>query len=374
MNTGRVFPPSEASLVRRVWLVIPVIALGFALACGPAGCDRHASASSVEGPQLLRTIDVLGEVGTSPGQFVYPRCLDVDSGGSLWVIDKSARVQRLDPKTGRSTALWTMPEHLQGKPCGVTIGPPPAGFEHAEVVYVPDTHCHRVQVYLAPGSMDSPPTLLASVGSYGEEDGQFIYPTDVAILPTADGKHAERIYVSEYGDNDRVSVFDGSMKFLFAFGEMGSSAGPEVQFNRPQSLAIDPGARELYITDACNHRIGVFGLDGDLKRWIGGPESAGPGPEQLCYPYGIALLGDGTALVSEYGNSRVRHLDLSTGERLGLFGQPGNERGQLATPWGVAIMGKTAYVLDSGNARIQSFPAPAKRRRVSQAGDPGVHG
>jgi DNA-binding beta-propeller fold protein YncE len=361
-------------LVRRVWTIIPASALAAAAVCGGSGCDRDVSDSEVAGPQPLKTIAVHGEVGTSPGQFVYPRCLDVDSGGSLWVIDKSARVQRIDPGTGRATALWTMPDHAQGKPCGITLGPPPAGVSKAEAVYIADTHYHRVQVYSMPAAVGVAPELLASFGSYGEGDGQFIYLTDVAILPSADGRHAERIYVSEYGDNDRVSVFDGSTKFLFSFGEFGGGAGPGAEFNRPQSLAIDSQRRELYVADACNHRIGVFDLDGGLKRWIGSPETAGPGPEQICYPYGIALLGDGTALVSEYGNSRVRHLDLSTGERLDLMGQPGNGKGQLATPWAVAIMGRTGYILDSGNARIQSFPAPAKRRRVSQMQIPGVNG
>lgn len=358
--------------VRRVWLVIPCALLAGA---GLSGCDRDASASSVDAPRALRTSGVIGEVGTSPGQFVYPRALDSD-GDSLWVIDKSARVQRLDPKTGRCTGLWTMPDHAQGKPCGITIGPPPPGFDYPEVVYIPDTHYHRIQIYAPPSisDMDGKPTLLASFGSYGEGSGEFIYPTDVAVLPTPDGKHAERIYVSEYGDNDRISVFDGAFKPLFSFGEMGSGAGPAPEFNRPQSIAIDAERRELYVADACNHRVGVFGLDGELRRWLGSPEMAGSAPEQLCYPYGIHALGDGTALVSEYGNHRVRHLDLATGERLGLFGEPGSGEGQVSTPWGITVIGRTAYVLDSGNARIQGFPAPARRRPMAHADAPGVHG
>ena len=157
---------------------------------------------------------------------------------------------------------------------------------------------------------------------------------------------------------------------------MGHGPGPEAEFNRPQSIAIDPLRGELYVADACNHRIGVFGLDGELRRWFGSPEMAGSAPEQLCYPYGIELLGDGSALVSEYGNHRVRHLDLGTGELLGLFGEPGSDKGQISTPWGITVIGKTAYVLDSGNTRIQAFPAPARTRRASspRADDGGVHG
>src|SRR2546423_1001204 len=78
----------------------------------------------------------------------------------------------------------------------------------------------------------------------------------------------ERIYVSEYGGNDRVSVFDKEHKFLVSFGRPGSGdqADP-VEFNRPQSIGVDQKRGRLVITDAVNHRVGVFTLDGKLVRW-----------------------------------------------------------------------------------------------------------
>jgi sugar lactone lactonase YvrE len=336
--------------------------LAAAAMCSLGGCGGDSAGPGTAG-QPLRTTAILGEIGNSPGQFVMPRALDSE-GGDLWVIDKSARVQRLDPATGRCTALWTMPDYLRGKPTGITVGPAPVGIEKGPVLYVADTHSHRVMIYRPPASVEEPPQLLGSFGSYGEGPGEFIYLTDVAIVPSVDGRHAERIYVSEYGGNDRISVYDGNLKFLFSFGELG--VGPE-QFNRPQSLAVDPQRRQLYVTDSSNHRIGVFTLEGKLVRWYGSPESSGAGPEQLCYPYGIALLGDGTALVTEYGNHRVRHMDMDSGETLGLFGVPGTGKGELSVPWAITVVGQTAYVLDSGNARIQAFPAPKRRRTAGTA-------
>jgi hypothetical protein len=41
-------------------------------------------------------------------------------------------------------------------------------------------------------------------------------------------------------------------------------------------------------------------------------------------------------------------------------------RGQLVTPWGISVMGDKAYVLDTGNARVQSFAVP-KGKKVIQA-------
>lgn len=323
-------------------------------------------------------IRVIGEVGKSPGQFVYPRCLDSD-GVSLWVIDKAARVQRLDLETGACLASWTMPEHVLGKPTGVTAGPGPGGVP---AIYVADTHYQRVVVYAIPQSIDEPARELARFGSYGRGPGQFIYPTDVAVLAGDDGS-VNRLYVSEYGGNDRVSVFDGSYRFLFSFGspdaeaeiviaggdEPGAEAPTpgEILFNRPQSLALDARRGRLIVADACAHRLGVFDLDGRLQRWIGSRGEVGRVPGQFNYPYGLALADDGTVLVAEFGNSRIQRIDPETGRSLGVYGVVGRGDGELLAPWAVAIAGSTAYVLDSGNNRVIAFPAPARRRLA--AGD-----
>ena len=358
-------------------------------------------------PAAFEAVVNFGEVGISPGQFSYPRCLDND-GVSLWVVDKSARVQRLDPTTGASLGGWRMPEWSAGKPTGVTVWKPTLSpteaptQEQDELVFVPDTHYHRVMVYRVPvaptpsgrmaaGGAATPSvstplgdgqsvayygdhigTLVAQFGSYGEQVGQFIYPTDVAILPTADGRHVERLFVSEYGGTDRITIWKpkdaatnpldgGEYEVVGSFGKFGSSATAEnVEFSRPQSIAVDSAASELIVTDACNHRIGRFTYTGELVAWIGGPENAGQGLGQMSYPYGLALVGDGTAFVAEFNNSRLQRFDLRTGRSLGIFGRRGRGPGEVMTPWGVTILGDKVYVLDSSNNRVQAFKLPKK--------------
>jgi hypothetical protein len=221
-----------------------------------------------------------------------------------------------------------------------------------------------------------------------------VWVTDVAVLPTPDGKAIARLYVSEYSGNDRISVWepdapvtkkallammgpaaDGAhtavpriaecpFHFKFSFGHYGSGASPDdVQFNRPQSMAIDLERRELIVTDACNHRLGRFTLDGKLIAWISGPDETGPEPGHFMYPYGLCLLEDGSALVAEFGGNRVQHVELPSGASLGIYGQAGRGEGQIAAPWGIAVLGKTAYVLDSGNNRVIGFEAPKVSRR-----------
>jgi NHL repeat len=304
-----------------------------------------------EGAAVSPTI-VFGETGDRPGQFFYPRAMDSDAEGNIWVVDKTARVQGFDARTGEPFAEWRMPNYQKGKPTGITIGP---GRDGQEVLYVADTHYHRVMVYSLPTEPGQSEELLGSFGSLGEEPGQFIYPTDVAVLADEETGKPSRIYVSEYGGNDRISVFDADFQFLFAFGSPGDGSAGEIEFNRPQSVEIDTEAGELVVTDSSNHRIGRFTLDGALVAWMGGfGQQAGA----FSYPYGLSLLGDGTALVAEFGNHRVQRIDLETGSSRGLYGQPGAGDGQLQNPWGVTTIDRNAYILDSGNNRIIGFRRP----------------
>ena len=305
-----------------------------ALAVVSGGCGVKSG-----GP--IEAVAELGEGGTQPGQFSYPRAMDADDS-TLYVIDKSARVQRLDVESGAVLARWRMPEYEFGKPTGVTLAPAPGG---RPALYVADTHYNRVMIYEVCEANEPP--LLASFGSHGDGDGQFRFPTDIAVLAGDDGA-VERIYVSEYGGNDRISVFDPSYNFLFSFGSFGSG---DDGFDRPQSIAIV--GSELLVNDACNHRLGRFTLDGELIAWFDGSDDLEHG--QFIYPYGLAPLPDGTVLVSEYGSSRVRRVDPVAGRTLAVWGEAGHGAGQLAHPWGVAAIGGTAYVLDSGHNRVLGF-------------------
>jgi len=313
----------------------------------------------------------IGEVGVSPGQFAFPRCLDSDHR-SLWVIDKAARVQRLDADSGRPISGWRMPEFAAGKPTGLCVFDP-TGKDEDEILFVPDTHYHRVMIYKpgADGSSENAP--IASFGAYGTGPGQFIYLTDVAVLPESDGRSIARLYVSEYGGHDRISIFEpdgaGSFRFVRAFGEFGDSADPKtIQFSRPQSMEIDPARKRLVVTDACNHRIGVFTLEGELIRWIPGASSLTADKTELHdhselfrYPYGLVLLRDGSALISEQGAARITRVDLDSGKLLERTGKPGRGDGELITPWGVTVHNEDAFALDSGNNRVLCFAAPLGR-------------
>jgi len=351
-----------------------------------AACSRHQDG------QPLKVKFSYGEVGSSPGQLSYPRCLDVDRSG-VWVIDKMARVQRLDANTGDPRGGWQMPEWKEGKPVGMTVWDPEGS--DGPLVFVADTHYFRIMVYdggsLAPGREgEGLGTLLTRFGEYGNGPGQFVFPTDIAIVPGPDGKSISRLYISEYQHNERINVYEADppvtrevllaaakggdlgpapspFKFKFAFGSQGeSSSADNIQFNRPQSLAVDLKRQELIVNDACNHRIGRFTFDGKLIAWINPDCRPGQAPGQFGYPYGLALLNDGTALIAEFGNHRIQRIDLASGASMGTWGQMGRHPGQLSSPWGVAVKGDLVYVLDSANNRVQVFDKPRGNALVTQ--------
>ncbi|MCF7958684.1 MAG: 6-bladed beta-propeller [Phycisphaerae bacterium] len=305
-------------LIRRTVLVIGVLSLAGLL----SGCDKEYESNL--SPEVHASI---GQTGRGQCEFLYPRAIDIASNGMIGIVDKAGRVQLLNPD-GSYRSEFSMPEIARGKPVGLA-------FHANGEIYLADTHYHRVIVFAQNGQK------IREFGSYGEQDGCFIFPTDVAFCP--DG----RIFVSEFGGHDRVSVFDKHEKFLYSFGTLGNGQG---EFSRPASLCVDPDRQRLYVADACNHRIAIYDYDGNLKDYIG---RCGTGTGQLRYPYDLAVFPDGKLLVCEYGNNRLQ-LFSPDGESLALYGQAGRQKGQLAYPWGVAIDSNgRAVVVDSGNNRIQ---------------------
>ena len=311
-TTHRFGPGAQWCVIRTLPLMLVIL---------PAGCGRKAGAGEP------RVIETFGRTGSGPGEFLYPRGIELDGDGSILVVDKTGRIQRLG-RDGSCLATIQMPQIEAGKPTGMSLHPDGR-------LFVADTHYHRVMIFARDGRQ------IGTFGQYGQEDGCFIYPTDVAFAP--DG----RIFVSEYGGNDRISVFSDENEFLCSFGSPGTGQG---QFSRPQALCVDETHSRLYVADACNHRIAVYDLGGHLLDYIG---SVGVGPGQLRYPYGLALRDDGNLVVCEYGNNRLQ-LFSPEGRSLGLYGEAGRQPGQLAYPWAVAVdPHRRAFVVDAGNNRIQ---------------------
>jgi DNA-binding beta-propeller fold protein YncE len=287
-----------------------------------SGCLNSSGPSAK--PEL-----VWGEQGLTPGALQKPRAMAVDAKDQIYLVDMTARIQVYDAD-GNYLRGWRTPENKNGRPTGLSIA-------KSGRVLVPDTHYYRVLVY----EPDGTPIEEANLGgTMGSGPGEFNWVTDV--VEDSSGN----LYVSEYGEADRIQKFSRDGEFLLQWGGTGEELG---QFRRPQSLAIDEHDR-IWVADSCNHRIQVFDSQGKLVRhW--GQEGSEPG--KLYYPYGIALDGKGHVYVCEYGNQRVQKFTLE-GKSLGSWGTQGRQPGQLHNPWAIALDNQGRLnVLDSSNHRVQ---------------------
>lgn len=150
-----------------------------------------------------------------------------------------------------------------------------------------------------------------------------------------------RTYVVDRG-NHRIVVEtpDGS----FAFGNKGSLDG---EFNQPTSICHDDNEREVFVVDTLNHRIQVFGENGDYLRQWGGPK-------WFRYPNGIAMSSDKLVYVCDTYNHRVLVFD-RLGDCIRTIGSIGDREGCFLYPNSLSIVKGILYVCDTQNGRIQLF-------------------
>lgn len=248
-----------------------------------------------------------------------PRAVGPLRDGGMMVLDTAGRVLDYGPDLALRTS-WHMPAWDVGRPEGICELPDGR-------LVVADTHYHRIVVFARGGA------VLATWGREGDAPGEFRWPVGVACDPQG------RIYISEYGGNDRIQRLAPDGTPQLAFGTFGSGPG---RLQRPQGLAWVAG--KVLVSDALNARVAVFSEDG---AWLG-EQAAGA----LTMPYGCSAAGDGLAL-ADYGAQRAVRLD-AAGAVVATWGEGGRGAGQLATPWAAAIdSAGRAWICDTGNRRVQ---------------------
>jgi tripartite motif-containing protein 71 len=146
---------------------------------------------------------------------------------------------------------------------------------------------------------EEPPTpvFVGKWGTPGSGDGEFKYPTGIAVAPNGD------VYVADTGNN-RVQYFTASGSFK---GKWGGQGGEDGQFESPSSIGVGPGGN-VYVADGGNSRIQYFTPAGSfLGKW----------DPELYYPDLLEVgPGNGNVYVSGYGDAiYVRSYD-RTGDYL----------------------------------------------------------
>ena len=187
---------------------------------------------------------------------------------------------------------------------------------------------------------------ISQFSSYGEAEGQLIWPSGIALDTQGN------VFVADQWLN-RISIFGRDGEFLDSWGQTGSGDG---ELDRPAGIVIrDEGT--LFLTDSRNHRIQVFSLGGQFRGKFG---SCGDGPGQLHLPWGIALDKEGQVFVADWQNDRIQQFTAG-GEWQASFGQSGSGVGQFHRPASVCVDDDgDIHVADCGNNRVQALTSDGR--------------
>lgn len=231
------------------------------------------------------TVDILGK-GEHTGLFSAPVGITLDGKGNIYVSD---------PKKNRVYSFTKDEKPL------ITIGddttlswPTGMAVDNAlKRLCVVNGKTHNIAVFDLDGK------YLFSIGKRGERDGEFNYPSDVAI----DSKG--NIVVAD-SMNARVQVFDHDGKFIRKFGQRGDRAG---DFQIIKGIAVSRND-DIYVVDGRADKVLVFNKDGEPLTSIGGTaavaESMKLNPGGFLIPQDIAIDKNDTIYVVDSMNRRFQ--------------------------------------------------------------------
>ncbi|TAL37362.1 MAG: hypothetical protein EPN98_03500 [Phenylobacterium sp.] len=161
-----------------------------------------------------------------------------------------------------------------------------------------------------------------------------------------------------------VAVFDAATgRFLREWG-----AGA---FAMPHGLSVD-AQDNVWLTDVALQQLFKFSPDGTLLMTLGERGVAGADAGHFNRPTDVAVLPDGSFLVSDgYRNTRVAKF-AADGRFLSQWGRPGRGEGQFNTPHAIAVDAKgQVYVADRQNDRVQVFDGEGRFLRQLKGPEAG---
>jgi NHL repeat-containing protein len=267
-----------------------------------------------------------GTFGSAPGQFSDPRGIAV-SGGFVYVVETvNRRVQRFS-LTGTSPTILIS----SGCNTGQLDYPYDITTDVGGNLYVTNTATicsggnDSFRKYSSSGS------LLLTVGTFGSGNGQFNFPTGIAVDTNGN------VFVCDR-NNNRVQKFNASGVYVGKVGGTAIGTG-NGQFNKPLSVSTDPSGN-VYVVDAVNHRIQKFS---NSLSYISQNSS-------FVAPIGVEVDPRANhVLVTDDFKIKVLNLDLTaTGDVCGGFGtgndQFGAPRGMALTSDGASVFTVDAYL------------------------------
>jgi uncharacterized protein (TIGR03663 family) len=290
--------------------------------------------------------NVIGTLGSEPGQFQKPRNLAVAADGTLYVADtENHRIQHIQTD-GTVLHMWgSFADSSKGAAPGGTFYEPWGIALGADgSVYVADTWNHRVQKFSPSGQ------FLTMWGTFGQAESPTAFWGPRGLAFDSQG----RLFVTDTG-NKRVVIFDVDGNYINQFGTVGMQAG---EFDEPVGIAISK-TDVVYIADTWNQRIQAFMGDsaGNYTPLIAWDITGWYGQSLDNKPY-LAIDSNDHLFVADPEGYRILEFS-GTGEFIRYWGDFSTGIDGLNLPVGVAVDSEGAvWVADSGNHRLLRFYLP----------------
>jgi serine/threonine-protein kinase len=330
---------------------------------------------TVEGPAFdyLESYRVSTFAGSSSGmtdgtgtsaQFYDPWDIAIDGNGNMYVTDYgSHRIRKISPDGVVTTFAGSTAGYADGTGTAAQFnGPTAVTTDAAGNVYVTEDVNHRIRKITPEGVV----TTIAGSGFEGDNDGQaaiarFGKPSGIAV------DAAGNLYIGDVNNHRIRKISTNGVVTTFAGSTAGyaDGTGTAAQFNGPTGLAIDADGN-LYVADSYGHRIRKVTPAGVVTTLAGnGTDGYADGmaaDAQFNEPWNIAVRADGTVLVADYKNHRIRMIAPDgTVTTIAGTGTAGNADGigtaaSFNEPGSVAIdAAGNIFVTDNQNFRIRKI-------------------
>lgn len=229
------------------------------------------------------------------GRVDKPLGIALDKKGMVYVADSKRKEVIVYDQLG----MWVKfigDDKILNNPVAVSVS------ADGSRIYVVDNGAsannkHQMVIFDPEGQLIGSP-----IGQRGKEDGEFNFPTDLAVGP--DG----RVYVLDAG-NFRVQVFDPDGQFLYKWGRVGHGLG---QLARPRAITVDKD-NLVYVLDGSFANLQIFDDKGQLLLPIG-ERSLKDGPGIFSSPSGVATDDTGRVYIVDQWLKKVEILRKLTPE------------------------------------------------------------
>lgn len=366
--------PVCSSRVRRIALAVgTALWLAATTGCGPEAppCDEVGIVCRVAGNGVA-SFDGDGKAAVDSGLYL-PSTVRVGPDGLLYVMDfNNHRLRRIEPDETLQTVVGTgiHAVAVEGALARSTPleNPIDFAFDSSGAVVLVGYHDPRVLKVALDGRIE----VLAGTGSVGDggDDGPALEATFTQISALAVGPDGRVAVCDDLTHRVRVLV-DGSVVALAGVsGEAGYSgdggSAMEAQLDSPRGIAFDD-AGNLFVADTGNHRIRRIDPSGVITTVIGNGDPAfsgdgGPALDaSLHAPTGVSIAEDGSLLVADSGNHRIRRVESDgtirtvAGTDAGFSGDGGPAtEAKLSSPSHAFESNGTVYIADQRNHVVRA--------------------